>query len=148
MTTFLLSNEKVFVEHKKPIVLVDEKYDVAMTVAAILRGATSLGPFRDSFAKDWMARHDTSTRLDEVRRARVKEAAGTAGAIAGMYVKAIGSLTPSGDVVVTIDDLSRHGFRWEQLLSALPLMAFFRKGIKSLIIKLPGGKELRISGTH
>lgn len=145
-TTFLLANEKVAVEDGRPIVIVDENYDAALTAAAILRGVVRFGPFRDLFQRDWIARHDVASRFRAAQQERFKEAAGTAGTIAELYVSSISSVTPSGEVVVTVEELARDGFRWEHLLIALPFMAVFRRGAKSLKIKLPGGEEVRLSG--
>ena len=145
-TTFLRSNEKTFVENRKPVVLVDENYTVALTAAAIINGTVRMGPFRDLFDRDRIPGPDEANRYAEAQQERIKEGAAFAGWLAETYYNAVGSLTPAGDVVVTIDDVSQHGFRWDHLLIVLPFMAYFRRGAKSLIIKLPRGKQLRLSG--
>jgi A nuclease family of the HNH/ENDO VII superfamily with conserved AHH len=147
-TTFLRSNEKYFVEDGKPIVLVDENYTVALTAAAIIRGTVRMGPFRDLFDQDRIPGPDEATRYAEVQERRFREAAAIAAAIAETYLATLGSLTPAGELIVTVDDVSQHGIRWDHLLILLPALAYLRKNIKLLTIKLPGGRQLRLSGHH
>jgi A nuclease family of the HNH/ENDO VII superfamily with conserved AHH len=135
-------------ENGRPVVVVDENYTLEQTVVAIVDEARH-GPavsIRPAFLKDWGSRGDRALRLRQAQAERFKRGAAFAGWAAKTYYSVIGSLTPAGDVVVTVDDAAENGLRWDHFLILLPLMPLFRKGVKRLIVNLPGGRRLQVSG--
>jgi hypothetical protein len=141
---------------KQLVIVVSPYFTVRDTATAILQEAyTSFSHFFSSSTnpihsevveKKLLTDKEMAKRLAEIQTEAFKQAAATAAFLAESYYGAIASLTPGGDLIVTIDDVERNGINWNHLLSALPLLAVFRKAIKRLILKLPGGKTLELPG--
>jgi hypothetical protein len=72
----------------------------------------------------------------------VGEAARLASVLAELYINSIATLTPSGDLVVTIGDIAERGPQWDQLISILPLLG--QLPIGAIIIK-QGNRDLKLS---
>jgi hypothetical protein len=141
---------------KQLVIVVSPHFTVRDTATAILQEAytsfshffsSSTNPIHSEVAeKKLLTDKEMAKRLAEIQTEAFKQAAATAAFLAESYYGAIASLTPGGDLIVTIDDVDRNGLNWNHLLSALPLRAVFRKAIKRLILKLPGGKTLEFPG--
>lgn len=72
----------------------------------------------------------------------VGEAARLASVLAELYINSIATLTPSGDLVVTIGDIAERGPQWDQLISVLPLLG--QLPIGAIIISL-GSRRIKLS---
>ncbi len=137
-----------FERQKNPLVIVvlstltAQDTAVAIIEAAYTNGTNPLNSI--VVERKLLSAKQIEKEFQELREEAFRQAAREAAQIAELYYGAIGSLTPAGDLVVTIDDVNRNGFRLEHLLIALPMMTYLRKGIKRLVIKLANGKTLRI----
>lgn len=138
------------VENDRPIIVVDQSFTAGDTALAII-DESSAGLFADSLGvhlrKYKIGRSRSAAEFADWRKSSAQEAAAYAATMAELYYGAIGSLTSSGDVFVTIDDIGRNGLSWNHLLLALPLMTTFRRGLSRLTIVVKGGKKLEIAGT-
>jgi hypothetical protein len=141
---------------KQLVIVVSPHFTVEDTAVAIIEEAytsfkywfsSSTNAIHSEVSKlDKLTAEDIAQRFVEVKTEAFKEAAATAAFFAESYYGAIASLTPGGDVIVTIDDIDRNGFNFTHLLFALPALAYLRKSFKRLILKLPGGKTLELPG--
>jgi hypothetical protein len=142
-------NVMSYVEKDRPIVVVDQTFNAGDTALAIIDEATS-GLFADSIGvhlrKYKIGRSRNPDEFAAWRKESAKEAAAEAAVIAELYYGALASLTPAGDLIVTIDDVDRNGVSLSHALILLPGMALFRGKIKGFVLKIAGGKQLRVSG--
>jgi hypothetical protein len=96
--------------------------------------------------KKLLTDEEVSKRFAKIQTEAFKEAAATAALLAETYYGSIASLTPGGDLILTVDDIRRNGFSFAHLLVALPALAYISKKLKRLILKLPGGKAIELPG--
>jgi hypothetical protein len=129
----------------RPVVTVDQTYTAGQAAQAIIAEAeggffaNSIGVF---YKKHRVARSKDVQEFRKWQAESVAEAGRQASVLAEMYVNGLATLTPSGDLVVTIDDLRERGLQWDQLLSLLPLL---EKLTMVLAIVLPiAGRKLKI----
>jgi hypothetical protein len=129
--------------------VVGKSYTAGQTAEAIISHAGS-GLFPDSlgvaFRRDKYGRTGDLDVILEWRRSAVGEAAEYAAMMAELYYGTLGGLSASGDLVLTIDEIQRDGFRFHQLLAALPMLGVVVKRIKRLLLKLPGGEVVELPG--
>jgi hypothetical protein len=146
--TFYRRNHESFMEGGRPVIVVDENYTVGQAAEAIDYEAKHgrAESMKPHFTEYWLHHKETAERFHQLQTERFKEGAAFAGWAAEAYYNTIGSLTPAGDVVVTVNDAAENGLRWDHFLILLPLMSHFRKGVKKLIIQLPRGRQLQLSG--
>jgi|GEM_PF-2134854 len=136
------------VVNDRPISVVDQSFTAGDTALAIIDEASS-GLFANSIGAH--LRHykvNRSRSVDEFiawRKQSAQEAAAGAAKIAEIYYGALASLTPAGDLVVTLDDIDRNGVSLSHALILLPGMALLRGKIKGFVLKIAGGKPLRVS---
>jgi hypothetical protein len=141
-------------DKKKLVIVVSPHFTAQDTATAILTEAYTsswLSAFTNPIhsallKKKLLTDEEVAKRFAEIRTEAFKEAAATAAFFAESYYGAIASLTPGGDLIVTIDDIDRNGFNFTHLLIALPALAYLSKKFKRLILKLPGGKTLELPG--
>ena len=117
-----------------------------------LRPGRASGPaaWPDAFAKDDVAAKDKADKKDEaakfqeLRETSFKEAAGISASIAEFYYSGLATITPGGDLVLTLNDVAENGLTWRQAVASLPLF-FTRGGIKSLLVLIPikGSRQAR-----
>jgi hypothetical protein len=69
------------------------------------------------------------------------DAARLASMLAELYVNSIATLTPGGDLVVTLGDVADRGPHWEQFLSILPLVG--QLPVSAIVLKL-GKRQVRL----
>lgn len=145
-----LQFDHYFKQSRMPLILVISPHftakgaALAINTAAYSFGKTPIGSI--ALRKKLKPGETLAERYRAIQSEAFKQAAAEAAFLAELYYGAIASLTSAGDLIVTIDDISRNGLRWDHLLFALPMMAVFRRGMKRLLIKLPGGKVLEIPG--
>ncbi len=131
------------------VIVVSPEFTARDTALAILAEAYASGSNRinaEVLEKKLLTAEEIEKQYAELQTKAFKEAAGQAAFLAEFYVSSLASLTPSGELIVNIDDVQRNGFQFEHLLLALPLMAYLRKPIKRLLVVLSSGKKLRLSG--
>jgi hypothetical protein len=121
----------------QPIITVDMHFTAGETAQAILREVES-GWFADSIGAYYRRyRFATTGAFEEFRKwqqGAAREAARLASVMAELYYNSIASLTPGGDLVLTVGDVAEHCPRWEHLLSVLPLLGHLPVG--AIILKL------------
>jgi hypothetical protein len=129
----------------QPFIYVSHTFTASQTAQAIIDEVKESG-FANSLAayyrKYRFGRDPLPEAFREWQRQSVGEAAWFAGVLAEMYVSGIATLTPAGELVVTIDDVAQHGLRWDQLTSILPFLSLLP--ITAIVIKL-GRRRLKIS---
>ena len=119
------------------LIVVDQNFNAGQTAAAIVYearvnvSANSLGP---RFREDMMWSGDPVKEYQRWRSESFAQAAGQAAMLAEIYVKALASVTPGGQLVVTVDDVATNGVSWDQLVLLLPLMAHVPKGVKFITL--------------
>ncbi len=143
--TFWRFNYRSWMEGDRPVVLVDSRFTAADAAQAIVASArsghwagsvASAFAMDDAAAKDKTDKRDEAAKFQELREASFKEAAGIAASIAELYYSGLASITPGGDLVLTLNDVAENGLTWRQAVAALPLF-FTRGGIKSLLVLIP-----------
>jgi hypothetical protein len=137
-TSYLGANDQ-------PFIVVNENLDAGQTAQAIIAEAqggllaTSIGAFYKKYkfsqSGDWK-------EFRQWQQRSVGEAARLASVLAELYINSIATLTPAGDLVVTIGDVAERGPQWDQLISILPLLSYLPIG--AIIIKL-GNRDLKLS---
>jgi hypothetical protein len=104
---------------------VDRNFTAAQAAEAIV-AESEQGYFADSVAvarrRFKAGRSDASKVLQEWQKAGLGDAAEMAGILAELFITSIATLTPAGDLVVTLGDLIENGPSWDQLISVLPLI--------------------------
>jgi hypothetical protein len=110
----------------QPFIYVSHTFTTSQTAQAIIGEVTASG-FANSLAafyrKYRLGRDPLPEAFREWQRQSVGEAAWFAGVLAEMYVNGIATLTPAGELIVTIDDVAQNGLRWEQLTSIVPFLS-------------------------
>jgi hypothetical protein len=123
----------------RPVVTVDQHFTAGQAAQAIISEATG-GYFADSIGAHYKKYHLARSKgVEEFRKWQtesVAEAGRQASILAEMYVNGIATLTPSGDLVVTIADLRERGLQWEHLITLLPLLHHLP--IPAISLELPG----------
>ncbi len=141
-------NVMSYVENDRPIIVVDQSFTAGDTALAIIDEASS-GLFADSIGahlrKYKIGRGRSVEEFIAWRKQSAQEAAAEAAKIAEIYYGALASLTPAGELVVTLDDIDRNGVSLSHALILLPGMALLRGQIKGFVLKIAGGKPLRVS---
>jgi len=141
-------NVMSYVENDRPIIVVDQSFTAGDTALAIIDEATS-GLFANSIGvhlrKYKIGRGRSVEEFIAWRKQSAQEAAAEAAKIAEIYYGALASLTPAGDLVVTLDDIDRNGLSLSHALILLPGMALLRGKIKGFVLKIAGGKPVRVS---
>jgi hypothetical protein len=151
--TFWRFNYKSWMEGDRPVVVVDSRFtaaDAAQAIVASARSGLWAGGVADAFTiddaplKDKKDKKDEAAKFQELREASFKEAAGTAAIVAEFYYSGFASITPGGQLVLTLNDVAENGLTWRQAVASLPLF-FTRGGIKSLLILIPikGSRKAR-----
>ncbi|HEV3137095.1 MAG TPA: Tox-REase-5 domain-containing protein [Pirellulales bacterium] len=129
----------------QPIITVDKEFDAGQTAQAIIAEVTT-GLFADSLAafyrKYKFSQSGDWKEFREWQQRSVGEAARLASILAELYINSIATLTPSGDLVVTIGDIADRGPQWDQLISILPLLSYLPIG--AIIISL-GSRRIKLS---
>jgi hypothetical protein len=141
-------NVMSYVENDRPILVVDQSFTAGDTALAIIDEASS-GLFADSIGvhlrKYRIGRSRSVEEFIAWRKQSAQEAAAEAAKIAEIYYGALASLTPAGDLLVTLDDIDRNGVSLSHALILLPGMALLRGKIKGFVLKFAGGKPLKVS---
>ena len=127
----------------RPVITVDQSYTAGDTVLAILEEAYSsrANAIRSEMLRRWISGDGAAARLQEIQTQAYKDAAAEAAVIAELYYGAPASLTPGGDLVVTLDDIDRNGLSLSHALILLPAMARLGKKGGGLVLKIAGGKS-------
>lgn len=128
----------------RPVVTVDQHYTAGQAAQTIISEATG-GYFAASIGAHYKKYHlSRSKGVEEFRKWQkesVAEAGRQASVLAEMYVSGIATLTPSGDLVVTIGDIHERGLQWEHLLTLLPLLHFLP--IPAIVFNV-AGREIQL----
>ena len=121
----------------QPIITVDMHFTAGETAQAIIREVAD-GWFADSIGAYYRKyKFATSDAIEEFRKWQLgaaTEAARLASVMAELYYNSLASLTPGGDLVVTINDLSEDQPWWQKLISILPLLGHLPVG--TIVLKL------------
>lgn len=143
-TQFWRWNYHSYLEGERPVVVVDRNFTAAQAAEAIV-AESEQGYFADSVAvarrRFKAGRSDASKVLQEWQEAGLGDAAEMAGILAELLITSIATLTPAGDLVVTLADLIENGPSWDQLISVLPLIG--KLPIVAVVIQV-GAKKVRI----
>ncbi len=127
-----------------PVVEVDQHYTPGQAAQAIIDASKS-GLFADSVAASYKKyRIGRSLDVEEFKKwqqGATHEAAHLASVMAEFYFNSIATLTPAGDLVVTLGDYAENGWRWDQLISILPYISHLP--ITAIVFKF-GKFEARI----
>jgi hypothetical protein len=128
----------------QPFIYVDQKMTAGETAQAIV-AEVATGWFADSigaFHRKYKFHQTLDSReFREWQKGATGEAAWFAGFMAELYVNGIASLTPAGDLVVTIGDVAERGPQWDQLLSVLPIIGMLPIG--AVILKV-GKRSIKV----
>ncbi len=129
-----------------PAIIVDQSFTVSDTVLAILEEtyASRANSIRSEMLRRWISGDGAAARLREIQTQAYKEAAAEAAMIAEMYYGTLASLTPGGDLVVTLDDIERNGPSLSHALVLLPALAMLGRRGTGLVLKIAGGRALRV----
>ncbi len=132
-------------EGNRPVIVVDEDYTAGQTAQAIIAEVTG-GWFADSIGAFYKKyRFSQTGDFEDFRKwqlGAVKEAAQLASQLAELYVNAIATLTPAGDLVVFTTDAMERGLKLDQLVNLLPLLAHLPIG--AIIVKF-GKRQVKLT---
>ena len=109
----------------QPFIYVDQSFTAGQTAQAIIAEvtagwfATSIGAF---YKKYRFAQTGDFKEFRAWQQGAAGEAARLASVMAELYVGSVATLSPAGDLVVTMGDVADNGLRWGQLLSVLPFL--------------------------
>ena len=141
---WLKSYESRMEANEQPVVIVDQNYTAGQSAQAII-AEVSGGWFADSigafYKKYKFARTGDYQEFLAWQQGAVGEAAKLASVLAEFYLNGIATLTPAGDLIVTLGDVTERGPRWDQLISVLPYVSYLPIG--AIVLKL-GKREARI----
>ena len=130
--------------NEKPVVTVDANLTPGEAAQAIIAEAAS-GWFADSvgvfYKKYKYARRGDLADFREWQKGSTAEAAQLASVLAEFYVNSIATLTPAGDLTVTVGDVAENGPHWNQLLSILPYIGHLP--VLAVTLRI-GGREAKI----
>ena len=141
---WLKSYESRMEANEQPVVIVDQNYTAGQTAQAII-AEVSGGWFADSigafYKKYKFARTGDYQEFLAWQQGAVGEAAKLASMLAEFYINGIATLTPAGDLIVTLGDVTERGPRWDQLISVLPYVSYLPIG--AIVFKL-GAREIKL----
>ncbi len=144
-----LFNVKSYVENERPIIVVDRSFTAGQTAQAIIDESAS-GLFATSigvhFRRHRIGRSQSEREFQEWRAQALQEAAAYASTLAEIYYSSLASITPAGDLIVTIADIAEDGFSWQHVLSAIPFLDRLPAAITAVTLKLKGGRKLVLDG--
>jgi hypothetical protein len=129
----------------QPFIYVDQDFTAGQTAEATIaeiNRTQSAGSIGAAYRKYKFHQKLDPTEFQEWQKGATKEAAWFAGFMAELYVNGIATITPAGDLVVTIGDIADNGLRWDQLISALPIIG--KLPIGALVIKV-GRRQIKLS---
>ncbi len=135
---FLLFNYYSEQKDRRLIAWVDMNFTPSQAAEAILADAHDVSSSAGQLYRVWRAaRGNTADEFASWQEEAKSVSAQQAAALASIYYGSLASLTPGGDIVVTVHDIGEDGFNWSQLISALPLLAAAGKlGKASLSISI------------
>jgi len=115
--------DRSWMDGTRPVVRVDGDADVADIAYAIVK-ASQKGETAHSFREfNFYRSQDLAKGYAQWQSANLEEAVESASMLASMYYQGIASITGTGNLVVTLDDVSKHGITWNTVLSAVPFLA-------------------------
>jgi hypothetical protein len=129
---------------EQPVIEVDQNLTPGEAAQAII-DEVKAGWFADSIGTSYkkykFARSNDLEEFRQWQQGATAEAAHLASVLAEFYVNSIATLTPAGDLVVTLGDVAENGPRWDQLLSILPYIGHLP--VVAIVFKF-GKREARI----
>ncbi len=129
------------------VIVVSPEFTARDTALAILAEAYASGSNRinaEVLEKKLLTAEEIEKQYAELQTKAFKEAAGQAAFLAEFYVSSLASLTPAGELIVTVDDIDRNGFSWQHLFNALPLLRHLPFTVIAVSLKLKDGHKLTI----
>jgi hypothetical protein len=147
-TTFFLFNYYSEQKDRRLIAWVDMNFTPSQAATAILADAYDASSSAGQLYRVWRAaRGNTAEEFASWQKEAQGVGAQQAAALARVYYGSLSSLTPAGDIVVTVHDINEEGFNWSQLIGMLPVLAAAGKlGKASLSISIvsKGSKTQRL----
>jgi hypothetical protein len=135
---FLYFNHYGILQDGRIYVVVDRNYTPGQAAQAVIYEARS-GLFAHTvgarFRLNKVARSQDWKAFQAWQRESLQRAAEYSSVLAELYVASLASITASGTLVVTINDVAENGLSWQQLLLVLPLMARLSGRVKTILLR-------------